>query len=169
MRLDRASVEAFRPDLIVSYGYRFKVDEQVLAATAVAVNVHISLLPWNGGADPNLWSWLTNTPKGVSLHWMSKDIDRGDLLGQVEVPLDPMDTLSVTYDHLQRAAGGLLEELWPALEGGIPPRSPMPEGGSYHRSRDKYPHLGCLDRGWETPCHVIRDYGRQRGLWLMED
>ena len=59
-------------DCIVSFGYRHLLRSDSIAAVGGnAVNLHISMLPWNRGADPNLWSWLENTPRGASMHWMA--------------------------------------------------------------------------------------------------
>ena len=47
---------------IVSYGYRHKITQDVLDFVGGrAVNLHISYLPWNKGADPNFWSFLEDT------------------------------------------------------------------------------------------------------------
>ncbi len=39
------------------------------------INLHISYLPWNRGKDPNFWSWIENTPKGVTIHRIDTGID----------------------------------------------------------------------------------------------
>ncbi|MCL0081308.1 hypothetical protein M1N64_03665 [Peptococcaceae bacterium] len=43
-----------------------------------AINLHISFLPWNRGADPNFWSFIENAPVGVSIHYLDEGIDTGD-------------------------------------------------------------------------------------------
>ncbi|HUX61123.1 MAG TPA: formyltransferase family protein, partial [Ignavibacteriaceae bacterium] len=58
-------------DFIVSYGYRNIIGKPVLDKfQGRAINLHISYLPWNRGADPNLWSFFDNTPKGVTIHFL---------------------------------------------------------------------------------------------------
>ena len=47
----------------------------------------MSYLPWNRGADPNFWSILEDTPKGVTIHIMDESIDTGDILYQKD-PLE---------------------------------------------------------------------------------
>src|SRR3954447_21138388 len=82
-RVSRESVVAEGIEAIVSFGHRHIVPAEVLdALDGRALNLHISLLPWNRGSDPNLWSWLENTPKGVTVHWMTAALDRGDIAGQ---------------------------------------------------------------------------------------
>ena len=39
------------------------------------VNLHISYLPFNRGSHPNYWSFVENTPKGVSIHEIDEQIE----------------------------------------------------------------------------------------------
>jgi len=42
-------------DFIISYGYRHLLPQEVIDEfPGRAINLHISMLPWNRGADPNL-------------------------------------------------------------------------------------------------------------------
>lgn len=159
-------VSRFKPDILLSYGYRHLVTRDALnAVQGRAMNMHISLLPWNGGADPNFWSWLQNTPKGVSIHWMSEKFDRGNIVAQSEVALNRLETMSETYEILHTQICNLLAESWADIEAGTAPSVSQPPGGSYHNSADRNPYLSLLSEGWDTPCHVLEDYGLEKGLW----
>ena len=47
----------------VSYRYRHIIRKAVIEyLNGNIINLHVSFLPWNRGADPNLWSFLENTP-----------------------------------------------------------------------------------------------------------
>lgn len=139
--------DAARFDLLVSYGYRHILRADVLE-TCPAVNLHISLLPWNRGADPNLWSWIDGTPKGVTVHWMTPGVDEGPIILQRVVDLNPGGTLASTYEELQEAMVECFADAWPLILAGDPGIE-QPPGGSYHRSADK---AGVeLPQGWDTP------------------
>ena len=70
-------------DFIVSYGYQYRLSKRVLDQINYrAINLHISYLPWNRGADPNLWSAVEDTPKGVTIHYIDDGFDTGDILFQ---------------------------------------------------------------------------------------
>ena len=70
-------------DLAVSYSYRYILKEEVIRAlNDNVVNIHNSLLPFNRGADPNLWSIVERTPRGVSLHYMDSELDKGYIIAQ---------------------------------------------------------------------------------------
>lgn len=44
-------------ELIVSFTYRHYISNKIVnMVNGNAVNLHISYLPWNKGADPNIWS-----------------------------------------------------------------------------------------------------------------
>ena len=63
--------------------------------------MHISFLPYNKGADPNLWSYLENSPKGVTIHKIDKGINTGDILLQKEVQDNiETDTLKTSFNRL---------------------------------------------------------------------
>lgn len=148
-------------DFLVSYGYRHLLSPEVLARfPGRAINLHISLLPWNRGADPNLWSFLEDSPKGVTIHLIDEGIDTGDILAQREVVPLASDTLRTSYQRLEFEIERLLVESWPAIRAGeLAPRR-QPPGGSSHRMRDRDTVATLLTEGWETPVALLT--GRRR-------
>ena len=138
-------------DFVISYGYRHILQEDILQLFSNRViNIHISFLPWNRGADPNLWSFLENTPKGVSIHCVDSGIDTGDILAQEEIYFAEDDTLKTSYCKLTETASKLLEQHWHEIKNGQITPHPQVHKGSFHRLKDrkKYEHL--LDKGWDT-------------------
>ena len=89
-------------DFVVSYRYKHVIRKKVIRyLPQKIINLHISLLPWNKGADPNLWSLLEDTPKGVSIHYIDDGIDTGDIIYQKELIFDEEnDTLASSYTKL---------------------------------------------------------------------
>ncbi len=143
-------------DFLVSYGYRHILKKDILDKFPNrAINIHISLLPWNRGADPNLWSFLENTPKGVTIHYIDYGIDTGDILAQQEVYFSGEETLRTSYNKLSRVAEKLFEKYWIDIrEGRIQPKT-QPIGGSYHRSQEKSKYEKLLTQGWDTPVNKL--------------
>ncbi|MEV7283673.1 formyltransferase family protein [Streptomyces sp. NPDC093252] len=77
-------VEGYRADLIVCYGFPWKLPPTVLGATRLgAINVHTSMLPKYRGPLPVNWA-IRNGDKeiGVSIHWMESEFDSGGILAQ---------------------------------------------------------------------------------------
>jgi methionyl-tRNA formyltransferase len=149
--LDGAFFDRHPVDFLVAHGYRHILRPAVLDRfPRRAVNLHISYLPWNRGADPNLWSFIENTPKGVSIHYLDAGIDTGDLIAQKKVEFAPDDTLRTSYERLQREIADLFAEHWPEILAGTCDRLKQSGAGSFHRiaDREKVAHL--LTSGWET-------------------
>ena len=140
-------------DFAVSYGYRYIVRNDVLDLLQdKVINLHISYLPHNRGADPNFWSFIDDSPKGVSVHVMDEGLDTGAILAQREVAFDmDVDTLGTSYNKLQEEIQLLFKENWKDLKEGNLAASPQVGEGSFHYLKDKKPLLYLLDKyGWDT-------------------
>ncbi|MCA6574335.1 MAG: formyl transferase [Pseudanabaena sp. M38BS1SP1A06MG] len=139
-------------DFVISYGYRHILKEDLIGLFPnKIINIHISFLPWNRGADPNLWSFLENTPKGVSIHCIDYGIDTGNILVQKEIFFAENDTLKTSYYKLTATAFELFKKHWNDIKRDKIVPKPQNQNGSFHRLKDrqKYEHL--LDKGWDTP------------------
>ena len=162
---DSLSIKNF--DFAISFGYRHMISQECIEIISGNIlNIHISLLPWNKGSNPNIWSWLENSPKGVSVHWVTDQLDAGDIALQKEVSLDKNDTLSRTYEILQNEATELFNKLWNDVGIAGAKRSQQSGIGNMHRKSDLIEHQRSLTRGYETRCKELTDYGRENNLWL---
>lgn len=146
-------------DFIISFGYRHIIKEDIINNFVnKIINLHISLLPYNRGADPNLWSYLENTPKGVTIHYIDKGLDTGDIIIQKEV-FDNIetDTLKTSYDRLIDEIVNLFNNnIYDIINGNIKaiPQCNNTVGGglNVHFLKDKEMFMGLLDeKGWDTP------------------
>jgi methionyl-tRNA formyltransferase len=149
-------------DWIVAYGYRHILPPPVVTHyRGRTANLHIAYLPWNRGAHPNLWSWIEDTPKGVTLHEIDAGIDTGAILDQVRVELGNAETLATTYARLQAAAEELFGRCWAAVRAGRLQGRPQPTGGSLHRKSEAEPIIAGLPNGWDTPVAEAARIGRE--------
>ena len=107
-------LERIKPSLVISYNYRHIVNaEIILALKGKIINLHTSLLPWNRGSSPNLWSIIDDTPKGITIHVLDEGLDTGDILLQKEVTFDEnRETLRSSYEHLNQEIVKLLQDNW---------------------------------------------------------
>jgi methionyl-tRNA formyltransferase len=150
-------------DWIVSYGFRHIIREPLVSKFAGRmVNLHISYLPWNRGADPNFWSWFDDTPKGVTLHYIDAGLDTGDIIGQREVRFGPNETLRTSYEKLQGEIAQLFDDAWPLVRNCSLTARKQITGGSYHRAIDKEPIWSRLPLGHDTPVNEIKKLGERR-------
>jgi methionyl-tRNA formyltransferase len=157
------------PDIIISYSYCHIITTDVLLASySDIINLHISYLPFNRGSDPNLWSFLENSPKGVSIHLVDNGIDTGDILFQREVLIDEKTaTLTSSYLDLQNALKALFKDNWESIRDRsyIPHRQVGPS--SFHLSKDfkkiKESLLGV--EGWDIGINLLRHrYEQLKGI-----
>lgn len=152
---------------VVSHGYRHILGEDIVTAfDGRAVNLHISLLPWNRGSDPNFWSFVDGTPRGVSIHYLAMGIDTGDLIVQHELAgATPAGaTLASTYQHLQDAIAELFMEHWVSIRDGTCGRQIQAGEGSYHRLRDKERLARLMPQGWASPVDPLIEYAAESQL-----
>jgi hypothetical protein len=154
--VDAASVVG-RFRFLVSHGYRHIVTPDVLELfPGRAVNLHISYLPWNRGAHPNVWSVVEGTPSGVTVHHMDEGIDTGDIIAQQELRFDDSETLQSSYDRLEAEVGALFAEHWELIRSGSAARRPQRGPGTYHRASELERIWPLLDNGWNTVLGTLR-------------
>lgn len=140
-------VERLEPDLLISSGFRHIVPEEILdVPDRGAVNFHKAYLPYNRGANPNVWSIVEDAPAGVSLHYMTAEVDAGPIVDRREVPVHPDDDGRSLYDRLEAAQYDQFREVWPAIRDG--PAETIAQDadeGSYHY-KEEFVDLWEIDR-----------------------
>jgi len=131
-------IEDLQPDYIVSCGYRHIVPQSVLEIPAEGcLNLHPSFLPFNRGANPNVWSIVDDTPAGVTLHYMDSGVDTGDIIAQQRVEKLFSDTGKTLYKRLEDAQVELFKSEWEAVITGDPTGEKQARtAGTYHRTDD---------------------------------
>lgn len=160
-----AFLERHKIEYAVSYRYRYMVKKPIIDyLKGRIINLHISLLPWNRGADPNLWSFLDDTPKGASIHLIDSGLDTGEILIKKEINFNLDETLRSTYERLTRTVEDLFRQSWPEIVQGNLRAYPQTGGGTYHRTSDKERFLPLLVNGWDTPIRKIIGRGKVKEL-----
>jgi methionyl-tRNA formyltransferase len=131
-------IEDVHPDYVVSCGYRHIVPEEILdIPTKGCLNLHPAYLPYNRGAQPNVWSIVDDTPAGVTLHYMDPGIDTGDVVARREVDTDFSDTGKDLYERLEDAQVELFKNVWPDIvSGDISVTEQDSDAGTYHRTSE---------------------------------
>ena len=86
-------VISLAPDLIVTAAFgQFLPTKLIAAAKVGAVNVHGSLLPkYRGGAPVQYAIMNGDQETGVTIIYMVKKMDAGDMLAQAKLPIGPHD------------------------------------------------------------------------------
>jgi len=110
-------VLALKPDLIVTAAYGQILPESILSAPRFGcINVHASLLPKYRGGAPIHRSIINGEKEtGVTIMYMVKALDAGDMIIKRAIPITDQDHAGSMHDKLSRLGAELLEEILPAL------------------------------------------------------
>lgn len=117
-------VIALGADLVVTAAFGQILPKELLEAPIYGcINVHASLLPELRGGAPIHYSIIQGKEKtGVTIMYMVEKLDAGDMLTQVEVPIEERDTVGTLHDKLSAAGAELLSRTIPLLlDGKITP------------------------------------------------
>lgn len=144
-------------DWVISYGYSYIIEQNIINEVKnPIINLHISYLPFNRGANPNFWSWFDNTPKGITIHQIDKGIDTGCILIQKEIKFTEDETLSSSYNILRKEIETLfIENFDNIIEDIILPKKQNGEG-TFHLKKDLNKYKYLLTQGWNTPVKQIK-------------
>lgn len=127
-------LSGIKADVFVVVAYGQILPQEVLDMPRYGcVNVHGSLLPKYRGAAPIQWS-IINGEKvtGVTIMYMEKGLDTGDMLLKREIPIDPDDTYGTLHDKMAPiGAQALLDALVMLENGTAKPEKQNDELSSY--------------------------------------
>ena len=147
-------------EFLISFGYRRLIKKEILKHFKNnAINLHISFLPWNKGADPNLWSFLDATPTGVSIHILNEKIDEGDILCQKYINFYSEETLESTYQILNENIIELFKDNWLSILNNEIKPVKQNNNGTYHKKSEKIKYNYLLENGWKTKIYSILGKG----------
>ena len=110
------TIRDLQPEIGVSayFGYVLKTDMLEIFPRGV-LNLHPAFLPYNRGANPNVWPIIEGTRAGVTLHWMDEGIDTGPIVLRRQEPVYAWDTGQSLYRRLENQAIEVFTEAWPHL------------------------------------------------------
>jgi methionyl-tRNA formyltransferase len=150
---------------LISYGYRFILKKEILDLFPDrSINLHISLLPYNRGADPNFWSFIEGTPKGVTIHYLDQGVDTGDIIIQKEIKFvsPDVETLSSSYNKLQKEIQNLFFQNWNSIKKQTNNRTSQEGFSTSHKVKDKDDLLFLMEPdGWNTRISKLINFYEQ--------
>ena len=112
-----AELKELNPDIIITAAYGQLVPETILEIPKYkCINVHGSLLPKLRGGAPIQYSILEDHGKtGITIMYMVKKLDAGDMISKVEVDILDSDNYESLHDKLSIAGRDLLKETLPNI------------------------------------------------------
>ena len=133
--LDKLTIE--NADLIISFGYRRIIkSKQIKFSKRPIINLHISYLPYNKGSHPNFWSFVENTPKGVTIHEIDKKIDNGPIIARRKIIFKKQKNLTFknTQDFLIKEIEKLFIQSYVKILTGNYSIKKVNSKGTFHKS-----------------------------------
>ncbi|CUR37666.1 methionyl-tRNA formyltransferase [Limosilactobacillus reuteri] len=111
---------SLQPDLMITAAYGQFLPTKLLAAVKIAaINVHGSLLPKYRGGAPIQYSIINGDKEtGVSIMYMVKKMDAGDIISQRSIPIEDTDDSGTMFKKLSLLGRDLLLETLPKLISG---------------------------------------------------
>lgn len=150
-------LEEIKPEAIIVVAFGQILPERILNLPKYGCfNVHASLLPRLRGAAPIQWSVIDGDKEsGVTIMFMEKGLDTGDMIAKTVVPLSEKETGGSLHDKLMLAGAKLLVETLPKIERGEITREKQDDSkSSYAKMLDK--KLGKLDFNTQTATEMER-------------
>lgn len=157
-------LRSLKPELSVVAAYGQILPQEALQVPALgSINVHASLLPRYRGAAPINWAILNGeTETGVTIMYMAKKLDAGDIVTVRRTPIDPNEDAEMLFARLAELGAQLLSETIPLIESGAATRTPQDEAQSTYAPMLSRA-LSPID--WKRPSRVILDQIRGLVPW----
>ena len=153
-------VRAYEPDLLVCWGFPWKIPQAALDVPRLgSINHHPALLPRHRGPIPLAWALRDGLGEwGATWHYMDAELDTGNLLGQTTVPIEDDDVdIGDFGPKLIEAGLGLLPGVLERVAAGDPGDPQPQEGASWagHFKDDAYARID-----WAQPARGVHDQVR---------
>lgn len=116
---DEAFVQALREwkaDLQIVVAFRMLPEVVWNMPRLGTFNLHASLLPQYRGAAPINWAVINgDTETGITTFFLRHEIDTGEVIQQVRVPIADTDNVGIVHDKLMMLGGKLVTETVDAI------------------------------------------------------
>lgn len=134
-------VQAWKPDLIIVSGWYHIIKEKLLSLPEKGIiGLHASLLPRYRGGAPLVWQLIKGEKKsGITLFYIERGTDTGDIIGQKEVQIEENDDIRTLYAKVGNEGIELLEMYVPQIAKGCAPRKKQAavDGEVYPQRREE--------------------------------
>lgn len=162
---DEAFVEALREwkaDLQIVVAFRMLPEVVWNMPRLGTFNLHASLLPQYRGAAPINWAVINgDTETGITTFFLKHEIDTGEVIQQVRVPIADTDNVEVVHDKLMMLGGKLVLETVDAILNGTVkpiPQEEMAVVGELRPAPKIFKETCRID--WNQPVKKIYDFIR---------
>jgi methionyl-tRNA formyltransferase len=130
-------IKELEPEIVISAGFEHKVPKEIIEVPEQGiVNLHPSYLPYNRGSHAFIWPIADRNVAGVSIHYMTENIDEGPIIDKRKIDIEPDDTAGNLHDKLMSEQVDQFKEFWPRIKEGIRTEEQDPEEGTVNYKKD---------------------------------
>ena len=162
---DEAFVQALREwkaDLQIVVAFRMLPEVVWSMPRLGTFNLHASLLPQYRGAAPINWAVINgDTETGITTFFLKHEIDTGEVIQQVRVPITDTDNVEIVHDKLMMLGGKLVVETVDAILNGVVkpvPQEEMAIVGELRPAPKIFKETCRID--WNQPVKKVYDFIR---------
>jgi methionyl-tRNA formyltransferase len=124
-------------DYIFGIHFPYIISKPLLSIPKVGfLNLHPAFLPYNKGWHTPSWAILDKTKYGATLHFMSNDLDAGDIITQTEIEVKPNVTANELYQSVLEVEEQLFKDSFTNLLTLKPTRTKQVKEGTSYNKRD---------------------------------
>jgi peptidoglycan/xylan/chitin deacetylase (PgdA/CDA1 family)/folate-dependent phosphoribosylglycinamide formyltransferase PurN len=124
-------IQSFDAELGVVIGTKILKERIFSVPKLGSINIHKGKIPKYRGTPPAFWEiYNGETSAGVTVHFIDKDLDTGDVIGETVVPIGNNDTVGGVQRKLDRAAIPLLVSCIRQVREGSAVRVPQVKDGT---------------------------------------
>jgi methionyl-tRNA formyltransferase len=133
-----SELRALQADLQIVVAFRMLPEVVWNMPRLGTFNAHASLLPQYRGAAPINWAVMNgDTETGVTTFFLKHEIDTGEIIQQVRVPIADTDNVEAVYDRLMHLGADLVVETVDAILAGTV--KSVPQEAFYHDEAELRP------------------------------
>ena len=104
-------LKKIKPELIVLGGATILKENIINIPPKGIINAHPGLLPGYRGNHVIPWAIYNNDPVGVTVHYINKGVDTGDIIARGELPIAPLDNLTTLAEKSELLAAEMITEI----------------------------------------------------------
>ena len=124
-------------DYIFGIHFPYIISKPLLSIPKVGfLNLHPAFLPYNKGWHTPSWAILDKTKYGATLHFMSNDLDAGDIIAQREIEVKPNVTANELYQSVLKVEEQLFKDSFTNLLTLKPTRTKQVKEGTSYNKKD---------------------------------
>lgn len=156
------ALRAWKADIQIVVAFRMLPEVVWNMPRLGTFNLHASLLPQYRGAAPINWAVINgDTETGITTFFLKHEIDTGEVIQQVKVPIADTDNVGVVHDKLMVLGGQLVVETVDAILADrvtTIPQEDMVVGGELKPAPKIFKETCRID--WNQPVKRIYDFVR---------